>query len=141
MISGDALQHCLIWATRGRTWGFRFLLDAGLADPLTVYEQAFAGLPEDRSVVLNDGESAILRFPDPAGHKDHSGRVIPHEVIVLGSAATLIDSLESGIALVWALLGETYSELWDAERPPTVSHVEDLMAHLTGRGTGTGQAF
>ena len=24
----------LIWATRGRTWGFRFLLNGGFADPL-----------------------------------------------------------------------------------------------------------
>ena len=34
----------VIWATRGRTWGFRFLLDAGLSDPLADYERAFGDL-------------------------------------------------------------------------------------------------
>ena len=32
----------LIWATRGRSWGFRFLLNAGLPDPLADYERSFA---------------------------------------------------------------------------------------------------
>ena len=37
----------LIWATRGRTWGFRFLRDGGLEDPLDTYEEAFAGIELD----------------------------------------------------------------------------------------------
>ena len=32
----------LIWATRGRTWGFRFLRDGGFPDPLPVYDLAFS---------------------------------------------------------------------------------------------------
>ena len=31
-----------IWATRGRTWGFRFLRRGGLEDPLGVYEATFS---------------------------------------------------------------------------------------------------
>ncbi len=31
-----------IWATRGRTWGFRFLRKGGYEDPLGVYEDAFS---------------------------------------------------------------------------------------------------
>src|SRR5690606_6305373 len=32
----------LVWATRGRSWGFRFLLNGGLSDPLPTYERIFA---------------------------------------------------------------------------------------------------
>ncbi len=45
----------LIWATRGRSWGFRFLLDGGYSDPLPVYEKAFAGA---------EGESTLCRRVD-----------------------------------------------------------------------------
>ena len=31
-----------IWATRGRTWGFRFLRTGGLQDPLGTYEAIFS---------------------------------------------------------------------------------------------------
>ena len=40
----------LIWATRGRTWGFRFLLDGEYASPLATYESAFVGTEYDDSV-------------------------------------------------------------------------------------------
>ncbi|MCW5951065.1 MAG: hypothetical protein KIT69_02240 [Propionibacteriaceae bacterium] len=59
----------LIWATRGRSWGFRFLLDGGFADPLPTYEQAFAGLEDDRAVCRKAGGRLALRFPDPLGRK------------------------------------------------------------------------
>ena len=39
MRRGEELTARLIWATRGRSWGFRFLLKGGLSDPLMAYER------------------------------------------------------------------------------------------------------
>ena len=52
-MTSENLRAGLIWATRGRTWGFRFLLDGGQADPLTTYERAFARLPDELTAMLN----------------------------------------------------------------------------------------
>ena len=41
--TGAAAAFEFIWATRGRTWGFRFLRTAGRVDPLKLYEAAFRG--------------------------------------------------------------------------------------------------
>jgi hypothetical protein len=53
----------LIWATRGRSWGFRFLLDGGLADPLGAYEAAFSGLNDDPELWRRSVGRVPLRFP------------------------------------------------------------------------------
>ena len=45
----------LIWATRGRTWGFRFLRDGGFEDPLPVYDSAFAGIESGPSAIHRVG--------------------------------------------------------------------------------------
>ena len=69
----------LIWVTRGRTWGFRFLRDGGFKDPLPVYEEAFSGVEDEPEVWNRVGEKVALRFPDPLERKDLAGRVIPHD--------------------------------------------------------------
>jgi hypothetical protein len=73
----------LVWATRGRTWGFRFLLDGGFSDPLPVYERAFGGIEGESTTCQRVGSHVALRFPDLQGRQDAAGRTIPHDVVVL----------------------------------------------------------
>ena len=55
----------LIWATRGRTWGFRFLRNGGFEDPLAVYDDAFSGVGDQpeawRRVARRQGGVALPR--------------------------------------------------------------------------------
>jgi hypothetical protein len=110
----------LIWATRGRFWGFRFLLDGGLSDPLAAYERAFTNLRDDPAAWLRSAaEEVALRFPDPSERRDVSGRVIPHEFVVFGDLAASINSVEDGLRLLWPLVAEAYAQVWDAEGSPS----------------------
>lgn len=113
------LPRDLVWATRGRTWGFRFLLDGGLPDPLLTYERSFAGLEDEPAVWRRRGASVALRFSDPLGRKDAAGRVIPHEFVVSGALADEIDSVDDGVQRIWPLVAGTYASVWDAEDPPS----------------------
>ncbi len=108
----------LIWATRGRSWGFRFLLDGGLSDPLTAYERAFGDLTDAATVLRREGAQLALRFPDPQGRRDAAGRVIPHEFVVFGALAEGITSVEDGVREVWPLVAEAYAGVWRAAEPP-----------------------
>ena len=114
----------LIWATRGRTWGFRFLLSGGLDDPLPLYETAFAGL-ENRSEgwrrvpgTVARPEMVALRFPDPPGRRDRAGRVIPHDFVVLRPLAEEIHSVEEGLRLVWPWVASDFARVWELPEPP-----------------------
>jgi len=107
-----------IWATRGRTWGFRFLCDGGFADPLSMYEDTFSKVgdqPEDWGRVA---DRVALRFPDPEGRQDAAGRVIPHEFVIFWPEADRIDSLDDGVRLVWPEVVECFNEVWDEPEPP-----------------------
>lgn len=109
----------LIWATRGRSWGFRFLLDAGLPDPLETFERAFAGLGDNPTVCGHGVGQVALRFPDPLNRRDSAGRVIPHHFVVLGDMVEGLDSVESGLERIWPLVAGAYAEVWDADEPPS----------------------
>lgn len=109
----------LVWATRGRSWGFRFLLDGGHSDPLPVYERAFAGTEGESTVCRRVVGTVALRFPDPLGRRDEAGRPIPHDIVVLPPLAGDVSSVEDGLRLVWPLLEDTYSRVWDEPRPPS----------------------
>jgi hypothetical protein len=109
----------LIWATRGRSWGFRFLLKGGLSDPLLVYERSFADLEGESATCHRAAGKVALRFPDPLGRRDASGRLIPHDFVISGNLADDIDSVEDGVQKVWPLVAEAYASVWDAERPPS----------------------
>jgi hypothetical protein len=111
----------LIWATRGRTWGFRFLLDGGLSDPLPEYERVFADLGDDPRACSHVGGKVALRFPDPLGRRDAAGRVIPHDFVVSGEVASSIQSVDDGLQQVWPLVEVAYARVWDAEGPPTAA--------------------
>jgi hypothetical protein len=104
----------LIWATRGRSWGFRFLRDGGFRDPLPVYDAAFSGVEGQAEVCRRVGGRVALRFADPAGRRDLAGRVIPHEFVVFPPEAERIASLEEGVRLVWGEVADEYARTWDS---------------------------
>lgn len=111
----------LLWATRGRTWGFRFLRKGGLRDPLVSYEAAFADLEGQPEGVARVGDRVALRFADPEGRTDRSGRVIPHDFVLSGDLAVRVRSVAEGIAEVWPLVAEEYARVWDLPTPPPSS--------------------
>lgn len=113
----------LIWATRGHTWGFRFLLDAGREDPLPDYERAFAGIVDHLAVWHQKGKVVAVRFPDPQGRRDASGRVIPHEFVVFGDLAAKITSVEEATNQLWPLVEHVYARIWNSQVAPAA---EDL---------------
>jgi hypothetical protein len=113
------LAEGLIWATRGRSWGFRFLLDGGLPDPLVDYERTFANLEEEPTAWRRTAGKVALRFPDPLGRRDAAGRVIPHEFVVSGPRSREIESVEDGLQRIWPLVKRAYARVWDAEVPPS----------------------
>ena len=106
----------LVWATRGRDWGFRFLRDGGLADPLPLYETAFAGIEDEPEAWRRDGEMVACRFPDPLERRDAAG-VIPHEFVVTGPSAAGIDSAQDGRRLVWPLVADEFTRVWELPQP------------------------
>lgn len=107
-----------IWATRGRSWGFRFLRDAGLADPLPEYDRAFSQAGDQPELYRRAGQTVALRWPDPAGRCDRHGRVIPHEFVVYPPAADTIHSVDDGRRLIWPQVAEEYEQAWAAAEPP-----------------------
>ncbi|WP_245616183.1 hypothetical protein [Phycicoccus jejuensis] len=109
----------MIWATRGHTWGFRFLLDAGRDDPLSDYERAFARDLDKPVVWRQVSELTAVRFPDPLGRRDTAGRVIPHEFVALGGLAASITSVDDGNKLLWPLVEHAYARIWSSDAAPT----------------------
>ncbi len=110
----------IIWATRGRSWGFRFLRDRQLPDPLTEYDNVFSGVGDGSEAWSQVSNKVALRFPDPLGRKDQAGRVIPHDFVVFPPLSTEVMSIEDGLRLVWPLVAEEFDRVWDQPRPPSV---------------------
>ncbi|WP_114854212.1 hypothetical protein [Brachybacterium sp. YJGR34] len=106
-----------LWATRGRTWGFRFLRRGEGGDPLLTYDAAFRGHEDEREGCWSSAGRVALRFPDPEGRRDEAGRVIPHEFVLLGPLAAGVDSLQAGKDRIWPVVAEEYAAVWDAEDP------------------------
>ena len=109
----------LVWATRGRAWGFRFLLDGGFGDPFPVYDSAFSGTEGESAVYRRIASRVALRFPDPLGRRDEAGRVIPHDLVVLPPLADEVRSVEEGLLVVWPLIADFYADVWDQPQPPS----------------------
>lgn len=112
-----APSDSMIWATRGRSWGFRFLLDAGLSDPLPDYERAFGDLRDAPTAWFRQDGQVALRFSDPLGRRDSAGRVVPHEFVLFGDLAAAVDSVEDGLNKVWPLVSEMYARVWETPNP------------------------
>lgn len=128
----------LLWATRGRSWGFRFLLDGGFDDPLSTYERAFAGFESQPTVCRRVGSHVALRFSDPSGRRDRAGRAIPHDVVVLPPLADDVRSVDDGLRLVWPRLAEAYARVWDQPQPPSRAEVRSAVDHPeTARRAGS----
>jgi len=117
----------VIWATRGRSWGFRFLLDGGMADPLQAYEEAFAGTEGQSEVCKRVGSHVALRFPDPLDRRDQAGRTIPHDIVVLPPLAADVDTVADGLRLVWPALAGAFAKLWTLSHPPAARDVTFAM--------------
>jgi hypothetical protein len=118
----------LIWATRGRFWGFRFLLTGGYADPLAAYEQAFEGAGDAESTYRRIDGRVALRFPDPDGRRDHAGRVIPHDVVIMPPHSTDIHTVQDGLAKIWPLLAGAFVAVWDQPTAPTHGQIRELIS-------------
>lgn len=103
----------IIWATRGRNWGHRFLRNGGSSDPLVDRDRAFAGTDEGAEVCHWSGSTLALRFEDPEGRRDAAGRSILHEVVVDGPEVEGVTSLGEGVATFWPELAEEYAQVWD----------------------------
>lgn len=114
----------LIWATRGRNWGFRFLLGAGLDDPLLEYERAFGGDSDAAEAFHRSADSMAVRFPDPLKRRDSAGRVIPHEIVAFGADVDLVESLDAGIRELWPRVSGIYAQIWDSDDPPSRQEIE-----------------
>lgn len=121
-----ALADGVIWATRGRSWGFRILLDAGRADPLPDFEDAFKHVPDGEGIFCAHQWVAFRAF-DPLGRKDASGRPIPHEFVLQDNWARSVDSVESGLRRVWPLISDLYDQVWGAEQTPTRAAIRQLL--------------
>ena len=113
----------LIWATCGKSWGFRFHLNGGYSDPLLAYERAFADLQSQRAACRRLDEQVALRFPDPLNRRDEAGRVIPHDFVVMGPLADEVNSVDDGLEKIWPLVAEVYDQVWDAASAPSVAAV------------------
>ena len=111
-----------LWATRGRTWGFRFLsTDASGRDPLAVYEEAFHGVGDDAAVLRRIGDVVAVRFPDPEARCDRAGRVIPHEFVLAPPLAGSVRTVEEAVEQVWPLVRDRYAAVWDQPTAPAAS--------------------
>ena len=107
-----------IWATRGKTWGFRFLRSGGIDDPLVLYDETFSDVGDQSEAWSRVDDMVALRFPDPQGRKDASGRVIPHEFVLIGPWAADVSSVEDGRELIWPLVDAEFEAVWNKPEPP-----------------------
>ena len=109
----------IIWATRGKHWGHRFLRTGGSTDPLIELEEAFSGTREGVEIIQRRGSSLALRFADPDGRRDAAGRVILHEMVVDSPEADSISTLEEGIDAIWPAVSAEFTSVWDQPTPPS----------------------
>ena len=119
MNASPQVPESLIWATRGRSWGFQFLLNGGLRDPLAEYERAFAEVAGEPVAWHRQSDRCALRLTDPLGRRDTAGRVIPHDFVLFGDLADRIQSVEDGLEQIWPIVADAYSLIWDKPEPPS----------------------
>ncbi|NVM96170.1 hypothetical protein [Arthrobacter wenxiniae] len=111
----------LMWATRGRFWGLRFLRTGGFTDPLPVYDDVFSGVGDESEIWRRVGDKGALRFPDPLGRRDRAGRMIPHDFVVFGPLADEIDSVEDGLRRVWPQVADEFAQIWKLPTLPSAN--------------------
>lgn len=106
-----------IWATRGRSWGFRFLRTGGFIDPLPTYEAVFDATELGPQGYQAVGDRAALRLADPEGRMDRAGRPIAHDFVLLGQTARNVGSVEAGLRIIWPQVRDEYADVWDSGSP------------------------
>lgn len=111
----------IIWATRGRSWGFRFLRRGGFDDPLGAYDDAFIGVADQTEVCRKAAGTVALRFADPLGRRDAAGRTIPHDFVILDPLPDDLNSVADGIRLIWPLVADEFEDVWALPEPPPAS--------------------
>lgn len=107
-----------IWATRGYSWGFRFLRSGGYTDPLPAYEAAFAGMADQREICMRVGDEVVLRFPDPEGRLDRARRPILHDFVIRPSKPGDELPLADAAQVAWETVSGDYDRLWNMGQPP-----------------------
>ena len=128
-----------IWATRGRSWGFRFLLDGDYPDPLPAYERVFSVIEDEPRLCVRVGAQLALRFPDPLDRRDSAGRVIPHDFVILepldneAPLAGKINSVDDGLQKIWPLVSEVFAGVWNKPRPPDAATIRTAIQRTSGR--------
>ena len=95
-------------------------MNGGLSDPLLFYERSFADLEDEPAAYHRIAEVVALRFPDPLGRRDASGRVIPHEFVISGALGDRIESVADGLRQIWPL----------SRRPMPGSGMSSARPHL-----------
>jgi hypothetical protein len=111
----------LIWATRGREWGFRFLLSGGFTDPLPEYDAAFSTATDQPEFFHRVSDRVALRFLDPLNRHDRAGRAIPHDFVVFEPLANQIHSVEDGRRLVWPQVADDFDRVWNEPKPSPIA--------------------
>ena len=106
-------------------WGFRFRRRGGLPSPLAAYEDAFAGIENEREVCRRRGDTVALRFEDPLQRRDRSGRIIPHEFVLFGRLADEVHSIEDGLRIVWPLVADEYARDWPLAEPHSGEEISE----------------
>lgn len=110
-------EIALIWATRGKNWGFRFLRTGGRSNPLEVYEAAFSGVEDTPEAFQGIADTVAFRFLDPEERRDSAGRVIPHEFVLFPPLSANVSSVEDGFHLVWPLVKDDFARDWEKPQP------------------------
>lgn len=105
----------IVWATRGNTWGFRFLRDGGHRKILETYNRAFSNVSDDQEVFHQNVDSIAARIADPLNRKDRSGRTIPHEFVLMGEDMHGIKSIDDVKTMIWPCFSTEYQEIWNAD--------------------------
>lgn len=105
----------VLWATRGYSWGFKFLKPVhSEEDPLVMYERFFNGV-ETEELLTHQRMYTACRFPDPEGRKDQSGRLIKHDVVLSHPISSGPKSVEEVVAVCWPHMAARYAELYRQE--------------------------
>ncbi len=112
-MSSDGVN--MIWLTRGKDWGFRFLASgSGGSDPLLAYEDVFDSHTDEATFCYQvSGGRVALRLLDPLGRKDRAGRDIAHDFVVFGDLASQVRNIDDGLRILWPMVSEKYEEVWD----------------------------
>lgn len=106
------------------------MLTGGLTDPLREYERTLAELLDPQAGCCRVAGKVGLRFPDPEGRRDASGRVIPHDFVLSGSLAEEVGSVEDGVQRIWPLVADFYGRAWSSGAPPSAAELEELRTAL-----------